>query len=291
MPGGRLLVLRRCGVVGHPVAHSLSPAMHRAAYVHLGLDWTYDAVDVAPGALHAHVRGLDDTWRALSVTAPHKRDALALAESADDVATLVGGANTLLLDGSVRAANTDVPGAVAALRERGIGELGTVRVLGAGATAASLAVAVRELGAERLELVVRDADRARETVGVAEQVGLRVGVHGFGDAEGPGETDLLVSTIPGAGLVDGLGADPGSWLDGALAVFDVVYDPWPTRVTSAAVAAGLPTVTGLDLLAHQAAEQVRLMVDGDVSAVVLRDAALEELGRRLGTAARDRSTA
>ncbi|GAA2069923.1 shikimate dehydrogenase [Aeromicrobium halocynthiae] len=284
-------MLRRCGVVGHPVAHSLSPAMHRAAYVHLGLDWTYDAVDVAPGALHAHVRGLDDTWRALSVTAPHKRDALALAESADDVATLVGGANTLLLDGSVRAANTDVPGAVAALRERGIGELGTVRVLGAGATAASLAVAVRELGAERLELVVRDADRARETVGVAEQVGLRVGVHGFGDAEGPGETDLLVSTIPGAGLVDGLGADPGSWLDGALAVFDVVYDPWPTRVTSAAVAAGLPTVTGLDLLAHQAAEQVRLMVDGDVSAVVLRDAALEELGRRLGTAARDRSTA
>lgn len=283
-------MLRRCGVVGHPVAHSLSPAMHRAAYERLGLDWTYDAVDVAPGELGAHVRALDATWRALSVTAPHKRDALALAEVADDVATRVGGANTLLLDGDVRATNTDVPGAVSALRERGIEALGTVRVLGAGATAASLAVAVRELGAERLELVVRDPERAGETAAVAEQVGLRVAVRGLGATEPPGETDLLVSTIPGSGVDDGLGDDLGRWVERAGAVFDVVYDPWPTRLTSAAVAAALPTVTGLDLLAHQAVEQVRLMVDGDVAASILRDAALEELARRVGTADRAGST-
>lgn len=282
-------MLRRCGVVGHPVAHSLSPAMHRAAYVRLGLDWTYDAVDVAPGGLGSHVQTLDGTWRALSVTAPHKRDALALAESADDVATLVGGANTLLLDGSVRAANTDVPGAAAALRERGVGDLGTVRVLGAGATAASLAVAVAELGAERLELVVRDPGRARETVGVAERVGLQVTVRGLGVAESPGATDLLVSTIPGTGLAEGPGGDPLRWLEGAHAVFDVVYTPWPTRLTSTAESAGLPTVSGLDLLAHQAVEQVRLMADGEVEATVLRDAALRELGQQLGSAARGRS--
>ena len=283
-------MLRRCGVVGHPVAHSLSPAMHRAAYARLGLDWTYDAVDVEPGRLVPHVQALDATWRALSVTAPHKRDALALAESADDVATLVGGANTLVLDGSVRASNTDVPGALAALRERGIGALGVVTVLGAGATAASVAAAVRELGAERLELVVRDPDRARETVDVAEQLGLRVTVHAL-DATAPlGRSDLLVSTIPGSGVDEGLGADLGRWLSGVHAVFDVVYAPWPTRLTSAAVAAGLPTVTGLDLLAHQAAEQVRLMADGDVAVPILRDAALEELERQLGTAARERSS-
>ncbi len=283
-------MLRRCGVVGHPVAHSLSPAMHRAAYARLGLDWRYDAVDVEPGGLAPHVQALDGTWRALSVTAPHKRDALALAESADDVATLVGGANTLLLDGAVRAVNTDVPGAVAALRERGIGALGAVTVLGAGATAASVAVAVRELGAERLELVVRDPDRARETARVAERVGLEVTVQVLGAEEPLGRTDLLVSTIPGAGVDEGLGADIGRRLGGVRAVFDVVYAPWPTRLTSAAVAAGLPTVTGLDLLAHQAAEQVRLMADGDVAAPFLREAALEELQRQLGTAARERSS-
>lgn len=282
-------MLSRCGVVGHPVAHSLSPAMHRAAYAQLGLDWTYDAVDVAPGGLGTHVRSLDGSWRALSVTAPHKRDALTLADSADDVATLVGGANTLLLGDTVRAANTDVPGAVAALRERGIDDVTTVRVLGAGATAASLAVAVRELGADRLELVVRDPGRAGETAGVAEEVGLQVDVRGLGSTEPLGRTDLLVSTIPGAGLDEALSADPGRWLHDVGAVFDVVYDPWPTRLTSAAVAAGLPTATGLDLLAHQAADQVRLMTDGEVSASILRDAALEELERRLGTADRDGS--
>lgn len=276
-------MLRRCGVVGHPVAHSLSPTMHRAAYERLGLDWTYDAVDVATGQLDPHVQGLDETWRALSVTAPHKRDALALAESADDVAIRVGGANTLVLDGAVRAANTDVPGAVAALRERGIGDLRTVRVLGAGATAASLAVAVRELGADRLELVVREPGRARETVAVAEEVGLQVSVDELGTTAVLGGTDLLVSTIPGAGLDEGIGGDPGRWLDGVAAVFDVVYDPWPTRLTSAAVAVGLPTATGLDLLAHQAAEQVRLMTEGEVAASILRDAALAELERRMGT--------
>ena len=207
---------RRCAVVGHPVAHSLSPTMHRAAYAVLGLDWTFEAVDVAPGELPAHVDALDASWRALAVTAPHKRDALDLADSVTDVARAAGGANTLLLEQGprgrhVRADNTDVPGARAALSEAGVVDVPVVRVLGAGATAASVAHAVAGLG---------------------------------------------------AGLVE---------------VFDVVYDPWPTRLSVAARAAGRPVVTGLDLLAHQAVLQLRLMTGASVDVDVVRGAALEVL--------------
>ncbi len=241
---------RRCAVVGHPVAHSLSPTMHRAAYAVLGLDWTFEAVDVAPGELPAHVDALDASWRALAVTAPHKRDALDLADSVTDVARAAGGANTLLLEQGprgrhVRADNTDVPGARAALSEAGVVDVPVVRVLGAGATAASVAHAVAGLEAR-----VLDASPSPT-----------------------GPVDLLVSTVPES--VAGERAD--AWAADAAAVFDVVYDPWPTRLSVAARAAGRPVVTGLDLLAHQAVLQLRLMTGASVDVDVVRGAALEVL--------------
>ncbi len=260
-------------MVGHPVAHSLSPVMHRAAYVELGLDWTYDAVDVEPGGLADHVASLDPAWRALSVTAPHKRDALALADDVSTVAAEVGAANTLLLDeGRVVADNTDVPGAVAALRERGITSLDRVRVLGAGATAASVAFAATALDARTLELVVRDPARADETAAAARDAGLDVEVHPLDDVP-DGRVDLLVSTVPESAV----GGDVDRLLAGADAVFDVLYDPWPTRLAEAAAQAGLPVATGLDLLAHQAVLQVRLMTGHDVPVDVLRQVALDAL--------------
>lgn len=271
---------RRCAVVGHPVAHSLSPVMHRAAYEALGLDWRFDAVDVEPGGLRGFVAGRDEGWRALAVTAPHKRDALDLADEVSDVARATGGANTLLLEhGSgrtlVRADNTDVPGAVEALRERGVVAVERVRVLGAGATAASVAHASARLGAVAVELVVRDTGRAATTVAAIQRLGLRVEVRALGD---PVEerADLLVSTVPES--VAGERAD--DLVRGVGAVFDVVYDPWPTRLGRAAQEAGVPVVSGLDLLAHQAVLQLRLMTGGDVDAALLRDTALAALAAR-----------
>lgn len=251
--------------------------MHRAAYAVLGLDWTFEAVDVAPGGLREHVGALDSSWRALAVTAPHKRDALDLADSATDVARVAGGANTLLLEDGphgrhVRADNTDVPGARAALSEAGVVDVPVVRVLGAGATAASVAHAVAGLGAGRVELVVRDAGRADETVASIHDAGLDVRVLDAATLP-PGTVDLLVSTVPEA--VAGERAD--AWAAGAAAVFDVVYDPWPTRLSVAARAAGLPVVTGLDLLAHQAVLQLLLMTGASVDVDVVRGAALEVL--------------
>jgi len=253
----------RAGVLGSPIGHSLSPAMHRAAYAALGLDWTYDAIEVQAGGLAAFVDGLDATWVGLSVTAPLKREAADHAATRGAVVEALGVANTLIggPDGW-HAVNTDVPGAVNALAECGITAVESVRFLGGGATVDSLRLAVRELGATRIEVWLRDPSKLPEEAGVT--------VHQLGDPmDGP--VDLLISTVPSVAV------SRDAWST-AHAVFDVIYDPWPTPLTEAARAAGKPVATGLDLLAHQAALQVELMTGQGVDPGVLRDAALRSLG-------------
>lgn len=254
---------KRCAVLGSPIAHSLSPAMHRAAYAALGLDWTYEAVDIPAGGLAAFVAGLDAAWAGLSVTAPLKREAADLAATQGSIVAELGVANTLIggPDGW-HAVNTDVPGAVNALAERGITSVRSVRFLGGGATVDSLRLAVRELGATRVEVWLRDPSRLPEEAGIT--------VHRLDDPMGD-PVDLLISTVP----VD---AVPAEAAEAAGAVFDVIYDPWPTPLAQAAGATGRPVVSGLDLLAHQAALQVELMTGERVGPAVLRDAALAALG-------------
>jgi shikimate dehydrogenase len=253
---------KRCGVVGSPIAHSLSPVMHRAAYASLGLDWAYDAIEVPAGSLASFVDGCDQTWVGLSVTAPLKREAAEHAVTRSPVVDALGVANTLIggPDGW-HAVNTDVPGAVAALRERGIESVDSVRFLGGGATVRSLILAVRELNAKSIEAWVREPANFAPTEGVT--------VRRLGDPMDE-PVDLLISTIPADAV-------PPEAVESAGAVFDVVYDPWPTFLISAAAAAGLPVVTGLDLLAHQARLQVELMTGEAVDVDLLRDAALEAL--------------
>ncbi len=250
--------------------------MHRAAYAELGLDWTYEAVEVRAGELAEFLGALGDDVRGFSVTAPLKREAAEAAHHRSEVVELLGVANTLVRDDDrLSADNTDVPGAVNALAERGITALTSARILGAGATAASLAHACAGIGLRRLELVVRDPDRAFDTVAIARGSGLEVEVHPMDDPP-TGPVDLVVSTIP----VDAVETNAGSWVDGAAAVFDVVYDPWPTALARAAEAAGSVVVSGLDLLAHQAALQVVAMTGDHVDPQILRNAALAHLSRR-----------
>lgn len=242
----------RCAVLGDPVAHSLSPALHGAGYRAVGLDWTYDAVRVPAGGLTDFVAGLDASWRGLSVTAPLKREALLLADVVSQRAALVGAANTLVLTaGEVHADNTDLPGAVAAVRERYDGAVTAATVLGAGATAASTGLALCELGAGRVRLLARDPARGRDTAAAIERhpAGVEVEVVPLTSAEVLGE--VVVSTIPAAAQDDAL-VDRCA---GAAAVFEVVYDPWPTPLAAAAAARGQVLVSGLDLLVHQAGLQ------------------------------------
>ncbi|MDH2416429.1 shikimate dehydrogenase [Nocardioides sp. CER19] len=240
----------RCAVLGDPVAHSLSPELHAAGYAAVGLeDWSYDAVRVPSGSLAGFAADLDATWRGLSITAPLKREALAFASPVTDRALLAGGVNTLVRSESGWAGdNTDLPGAMSAIRERYAGPIRSAVILGGGATAASVGLALAELGASSLTLAVREPSRAAATVAalVASPTAPVVDAVPL-DAVG-GSADVVVSTIPVSAQTPELVARCA----GAPVVFEVTYNTWPTPLSAAATGV---VVSGLDLLVHQAVLQ------------------------------------
>ncbi|MCU1414084.1 MAG: shikimate dehydrogenase [Microbacteriaceae bacterium] len=251
--------MTRLAVLGSPIAHSKSPALHRAAYEALGLDWQYDAIDVTTDALADFVETRGADWRGLSLTMPLKRAVLPLLGTLDEFTELTGGANTLLFrDGVRHGFNTDVIGAIDALVAAGIGSVDGVRILGGGATAASMVVAVARLGAKRLALAVRSPDRAGAIIALCERLDLPLELEDLGAASAEWTPDLVVSTLPnGTGFV--LAPIPG------VALFDVAYEPWPTTVAAPWLAAGLTVIPGIELLLRQAVAQVRIFVGGSPS--------------------------
>ena len=273
----------RCAVLGDPIDHSLSPVIHNAAYDALGLaDWHYDAVAVAGGHLRDHVEGLDPSqWRGLSLTMPLKREAVPLLDTQDDWVRLTSVCNTLVLDqdGTRHGLNTDVTGALMVLGEHDR-SLDRAVVLGGGATAASLLLALAERGTEHVTLVVRDPARAEDTVRVVlgHARGPEVVVRTMDDVSaGPLEADVLVSTIPASAQVPELLAA----VAGIPLVFEVVYEPWPTPLADAAIRAGHALSSGLDLLVAQAVNQVVAMTGRfDVPVGAMRRAAEEVLHTR-----------
>lgn len=271
----------KCAVLGDPIAHSLSPVLHRAGYEALGLDWSYDAHRVPAGGLADFLDGLDAQWRGLSLTMPLKREAMGLADRATDRARLAGAANTLVLaEGAVHADNTDLPGAVAAVRERYDGPVSAALVLGAGATAASTGLALAELGARRIVVAARDTSRATHTLQTVRTHGSRpeVRVADLATVE-RADADVVVSTIPAAAQSADLVARVGA----PAVLFDVVYDPWPTPM--AAAAAGV-LVSGLDLLVHQAALQFTAFTGHPAPLAAMRAAGEDALAARSSGGAR-----
>ena len=267
-------------MLGSPIAHSLSPALHRAAYDALGLDWTYDAYEVTEADLPAFLSGLDRTWRGLSLTMPLKRAVMPLLDEASERSRQAGAANTVVLgDGRRRGHNTDVPGVAAALRERHDGPVGRAVVLGGGATAASALLGLADLGCREVTLVVRDAARAAETLAAAARHPGRPTVDVRLLGSGVVDADVLVSTLPAAAQ----SADVVAMADPVAVVFDVIYDPWPTPLARAAEVTGRVLVSGLDLLAHQAVLQVELMTGaGPAPLDAMREAGRAVLAERAG---------
>jgi shikimate dehydrogenase len=272
--------MTRCAVLGSPIAHSLSPAMHRAAYAELGLDWRYDAFEIGEDELRGFLATLGDDVRGLSLTMPLKRVALELADTVDPVAELIGAANTMLFepDGSRSVHNTDVPGLVAAFAERGITGADTAVILGGGATAASTLAALRAgLKVSEVTLVVRDIAKAERLLDLAAALDLKTSVTDFGQVEQIGGFDLCVSTLPGGAV------DPWAEHFAAVApvVFDVAYHPWPTQLALVAHRIGTELLNGLDLLVHQATLQVEMMTGRSPAPLAaMRAAAREELDDR-----------
>jgi shikimate dehydrogenase len=245
----------RAAVLGRPVAHSLSPVLHRAAYAALGLgDWTYDALDIGAEDLPVLLAGLGEEWRGFSVTMPCKQAAVDAADAVEPLPRLLHAANTLVrTDAGWRAENTDVTGIGMALQLAGIEQVGSAAILGAGGTAAAAAVAVASLGAEHVDVVVRDPSRAGVVVHVLETLGVPVSVAPLEGAVL--DAPLIVSTVP-IGAQAAVLALP--WrTDHTL--LDVLYDPWPTALAERVTALGGTVAGGLDVLFWQATVQVELM--------------------------------
>ncbi|MFE5399682.1 shikimate dehydrogenase [Streptomyces sp. NPDC056568] len=249
---------RRAAVLGSPIAHSLSPVLHRAAYAELGLEgWTYDRFEVDEAALPGFLEGLGPEWAGLSLTMPLKRAVIPLLDGISDTAASVDAVNTVVLtrDGRRTGDNTDIPGMVAALREHGIEKTETAAILGAGATASSALAALARICTGEITVYVRSEARAAEMRGWAERLDVGVRIADWADAEEALRAPLVVSTTP-AGTTDALAAAVPEM---PATLFDVLYDPWPTPLAARWSAHGGAVVGGLDLLLHQAVLQVEQM--------------------------------
>jgi shikimate dehydrogenase len=256
------------GVLGFPVGHSRSPAIHNAAFGELGLGWRYLKLPVPPERFKETVRALPGSgYRGANVTVPHKLAALRLADDASDAAQAIGAANTLTFEeGSVRADNTDAGGFLAALGDSPAG-LRTL-VLGAGGAARAVAWALREAGATEVLVWNR-------TPGRAQQLARDLAVESVSE---PRSCDLLVNaTTVGLSAEDSqayalqeLGL---STLDVPPTVVDLVYGSHLTPLCAWASAAGSRVVDGLEVLVRQGALSFELWTGREAPLEVMRTAA------------------
>lgn len=260
---------RRLAVLGSPIAHSLSPALHTAAYKALGLPWEYTATLVDASTLGGFLDGLTPEWLGLSLTMPLKHSVQSRLTDVDRVAALTGAVNTVRIDSSPADGsaptrtgyNTDVPGLVRALAEAGVERAVRVTLLGAGATAASALVAAAELGAEAVDIIARTPARAESLVDLGRRLGLVVTVSGLSAvADADRVSDLVISTLPGDAT---LAAEFPAELRADTLLFDVGYAPWPTALAGSWAAAGGRARSGLTMLLHQALIQVRIFAGND----------------------------
>lgn len=259
------LTARRAAVLGKPVAHSLSPAIHNAGYAAAGLaGWSYTAIECAEAELPDLVAGLGPEWAGLSLTMPLKEAGLAVARAASPLAAAIGAANTLVrqADGGWWAENTDAGGMTDAL---GAASAGTVAVLGAGGTARAAVAAARNLGATAVSVVARRAEAVDGLRGVGAALGVEVSHLPWSRLAEAAECGVIISTVPG-GVVGPLPWRPGTVL------LDVVYHPWPTPLAASARRAGCRVVSGLDLLLAQAVRQFVLFTGVDAPVGAMRAA-------------------
>lgn len=291
--GGTALV----GVLGDPVRHSLSPAMHNAALAALGLDWVYLALPTPAPALAEVVRALEALdCRGLNVTLPHKQAVAGLCVECSPLATRLGAVNTLVRRpaGGWWGTNTDVEGFLAPLREQGFaGRGGAAVVLGCGGSARAVvaALAEPELGLSRVRVAGRRPEALQAFVqafsGSAVPVEPLPWLEGVGLEPALAEAALVVNTTPvgmaashdpsaaqrcplSARELDALA--PAGW------VYDLIYTPRPTRLLQEAAARGCRPLDGLEMLVQQGAAALRLWSGrGEVPVAVMRRAALAQL--------------
>jgi shikimate dehydrogenase len=261
------MATKRLAVLGHPIAHSRSPAMHNAALRELGLagGWSYEAIDVEPERFGERVRAMaGEGFVGANVTVPHKLAALAIADDASEAAREIGAANTLSFgDGRIGAANTDAEGLLAALGDPPTGL--RALVLGAGGAARAAAWGLRWSGAE-VEIWNRTAAKAAELARDLDAV--------VAERVDPGSYDLIVNATT-------VGLDPSTSLDslpvdgirGHQTVVDLVYGEGETELARLARERGARVIDGLEVLVRQGAASLRIWTGREPPIEVMRRAA------------------
>ncbi|WP_269928183.1 shikimate dehydrogenase family protein [Kocuria massiliensis] len=260
-------------VLGHPVGHSLSPVMHRAAYRVLHEDIAYTSADIQEAEFGEAVGPAltDPGWSGFSVTMPLKSVARGAADRLTDFASLVGVINTLAPLGpgdrrEVVGHNTDVSGIVNALSFAHPDMPASPRaaIIGGGGTATAAAAAVHILGASEVTAFVRDPERAGRVVQIAERLGTRLELSPLNESPTRmGEFDVVVSTLP-AHAFD----DQAERIDGdlsGLALLDVSYEPWPSELAVSLGRHGAVAVSGREMLLYQAIDQIKMFTGRDLS--------------------------
>lgn len=263
---------KRAAVLGSPIMHSLSPALHNAAYLALGLEGKYDAVEVGSGELIGfmnEVRNTEANWIGFSLTMPLKEEIFKVADRIDPLAKQINSGNTLIptLDGWL-ATTTDVAGFIWALAANEVNDFRTIQIIGAGGTARAAAAAIDAPG-RTIQVVNRNPAREADMQRAVTMASLSF--VNWDDVEL--NADLVINTTP-KGAADILEGGKG-------VLFESLYDPWPTQL--AAKWKGR-VIDGLELLVHQAIDQIHLMtgfvIDRNLMAPILRTAGEAELRDR-----------
>jgi len=275
-------VTTRAAVIGSPVSHSLSPAIHSASFAALGIDWSYEAIEVTPENLASFFSVVrSGGFGGLSVTMPLKEAVISYLDSVDDDARALGAVNCVsVTDGVLNGHNTDGDGCCEALESEASVNLGGLRVvlLGAGGTARSVALALGRRGAD-VTVVNRTLANAEEVVRmVRATVGRDAQVRVGGESDIRDARVLINTTSVGMNSRD-VPVDEGV-LHGGLVVLDAVYSPMDTALLVASRDAGAVTVDGLWMLIHQARHQQLLWFARAADAVLMRRESVRELERR-----------
>ena len=276
---------RRAAVLGHPITHSLSPVLHRTAYAELGLEWTYEAIDLTSTELPEFVGGLSPEWVGLSLTMPLKESVLPLLDEVTPDAAQVRAANTVVVDATgLHGFNTDITGLVGLLSAADIGSRGNglaegraeAVVLGSGATARSTVAALAASQVSHVAVSARRPEAAVDVAAVAEGFGVIARVLPWPPPSAELSAAVVVSTVPAEATAKfALPATLGL-------LVDVLYDPWPTPLASAWTDAGGQVVGGFELLVRQAVEQVVLFTGRRPDIDAMRAAGQQVLDERAG---------
>ena len=273
---------KKFAVLGSPIQHSKSPAIHLAAYRVLGTDWEYGRAEVMRGGLRKFIDELEPGWNGFSLTMPLKEDATRFADELDNSAALTGSTNTLYLTefGKWIGFNTDVFGIISSLSQAGIGPVKHGLILGSGSTAISAATAlsIHSPGA-RVAIFARNEHTAKKLAEFAKERGLKARVV-KNLAAASRAAEVTISALPARALDEQAQrlATRRFWKPGG-ALLDVAYNPWPSEIAKVWSAKGMQVISGIEMLIWQAVAQVRIFRTGDPSVELPNEIAVVEAMR------------